>query len=397
MSGYHSSTNIPVLKKAFPILFVLLCSVHFLHAQRDRISINDGWFFSKAKPQGKGIDTSGLRWEAVTLPHSWNTADVMDDEPGYYRGIGWYRRRIHVPAFKRHKHLALYFEGANQLATVYVNGRKAVTHTGGYNGFYVTIDNLVKEDGLAEILVSVDNSFNEAIAPLTADFTFFGGLYRSVSLISTDPVHFEMPADGGSSVYITTPTVSATAATVKIKSSIVTPEQTGKPKKRNLLLVSEIRDASGLLVSSDTRKLNLAAGIRQEAIQEFKPLPDPHLWNTSDPYLYTVSTRLIDAGTKSVLDEINNPLGFRWYRFSADSGFFLNDQPLKLVGASRHQDRPDLGNAVPSALAREDIGLLKKMGGNFLRVAHYPQDQAILDECDRLGIIASVEIPLVNE
>ncbi|RYY53040.1 MAG: DUF4982 domain-containing protein, partial [Chitinophagaceae bacterium] len=321
----------------------------------------------------------------------------MDDEPGYYRGIGWYSRRIHIPAFKRDKHLALYFEGANQLATVYVNGRKAVTHTGGYNGFYVAIDNLVKEDGLADILVSVDNSFNEAIAPLTADFTFFGGLYRNVSLVSTESVHFEMPADGGSSVYITTPIVSAAAATIKIKSSIVTPEQTGKSKKRNLLLVSEIRDASGVLVSSDSRKLQLPAGIRHEATQEFKPLPDPHLWSTSDPYLYTVSTRIVDAGTKSVLDEITNPLGFRWYRFSADSGFFLNDKPVKLVGASRHQDRPGLGNAVPSDLAREDVGLLKKMGGNFLRVAHYPQDQAILDECDRLGIIASVEIPLVNE
>lgn len=432
MSVAHSSTKFPDLKKA-PVLLALLFTFHTtLFSQRDKISINDGWFFAKATPEpgasgsglaganasqvpganasgfaganakpvsnpSGGIDTAALDWLSVTLPHSWNTADVMDDARGYYRGVGWYKRNIHVPLFKRDKHLAIYFEGAGQLATVYVNGRKAVTHTGGYNGFYVSLDNLVKGDSLAEILVSVDNSFNEDIAPLTADFTFFGGLYRNVSLISTDAIHFEMGADGGSSVLVTTPHVSAAEATVMVRSSIVTPEVSGKTKKRNLLLVSEIRDASGKLVDTDTKKLQLAGGIKLETKQEFLPVATPRLWSVEDPYLYTISTRIVDPATKAVLDEISNPLAFRWYRFSADSGFFLNDKPVKLVGASRHQDRPGMGNAVPSALAREDIGLLKKMGGNFLRVAHYPQDQSVLDECDRLGIIASVEIPLVNE
>jgi beta-galactosidase len=93
---------------------------------------------------------------------------------------------------------------------------------------------------------------------------------------------------------------------------------------------------------------------------------------------------------------VSSPLGVRWFRFDAAQGFFLNGQPLKLIGTNRHQDYPGLGNALPTALAERDVQLLKEMGGNFLRVSHYPQDPAVLAACDRLGILASVEIPVVN-
>ncbi|MGA7965855.1 MAG: glycoside hydrolase family 2 TIM barrel-domain containing protein, partial [Gammaproteobacteria bacterium] len=130
--------------------------------------------------------------------------------------------------------------------------------------------------------------------------------------------------------------------------------------------------------------------------QAFKSISNPHLWSPGDPYLYRVVSQIFDRRSGKVLDEISNPLGLRWFKFDADNGFFLNGKHMKLIGANRHQDYPGMGNAVPEHLQIRDIELLKKMGANFIRISHYPQDPVILQECDKLGILASVEIPIVN-
>ncbi|RYY53161.1 MAG: glycoside hydrolase family 2, partial [Chitinophagaceae bacterium] len=371
--------------------FLLLSSLHTSSQAREKISISDGWLF--AKGESGRIDTATLAWSPVSLPHSWNTTDVMDDAPGYYRGVGWYKRRLKIPDFKKGKSLGLYFDGANQLATVYIDGRRTMVHTGGYTGFYVPLDNVSNEIADHEILVSVDNSYNEDIAPLTADFTFFGGLYRNAWLISTDPVHFSMGSNGAATVDITTPEVSVAKALVKVNTEVVN----FSGQKRKLKVTVLVRDRDHNLVSKTENRTEIKTREKKTITVNTGAVPSPHLWSPDDPYLYSVTTSITDAATGELLDELVYPLGFRWYRFDPAEGFFLNGKALKLVGASRHQDRPWMGNAVPDVLAREDVQLLKKMGGNFLRVAHYPQDQAILEECDRLGIIASVEIPLVNE
>ena len=373
------------------LLFTLFVNGSVFSQTRERISLNDSWAFAKGKPGTP--DTSGLYWQPVTLPHSWNTSDVMDDEPGYYRGIGWYKRKLKIPGFKKGRVSGLYFDGANQLTTVYIDGRKAAAHTGGYTGFYVSLDSIDPLVAVHEILVSVDNSYNADIPPLTADFTFFGGLYRNVWLISADPVHFTMGSDGATAVVITTPSVNAAAASVRVQTQL----ENRSAKTRKLTLRVTVRDAGFNVIAGTGKKLQLLPGKKLELVQDLKDIRNPHLWSPDDPYLYSVTTSVMDEATGEVLDELVYPVGFRWFRFDAAEGFFLNGKPLKLVGASRHQDRPGVGNAVPDGLAREDVRLLKEMGGNFLRVAHYPQDPSVLEECDRLGIIASVEIPLVNE
>lgn len=356
------------------------------------ISLNDQWQFSKDQSGAAALPgLNSLNWEKLSLPHTWNAFDVMDDVPGYYRGIGWYKRKLKIDPALKGKDIFISFNGAYQETEVYINGKLAGSHIGGYTKFIIPVSKFLNYQN-DEIEVKVNNRFNEDIPPLTADFTFFGGIYRNVNLIVTNPVHFSKTDHGSSGVYITTPAVSKTAATVKVKSLI---ENTAATAEK-IQISTELVDAAGQTVASQISSLVIPAGSAKEIVQDFKPVKTPRLWSPEDPYLYRAITKIISAKTKAVIDEVSNPVGFRWFKFDAATGFFLNDKPLKLIGASRHQDYEGLGNAVPDALQIRDIEFLKKMGGNFLRVAHYPQDPQILEACDRLGILASVEIPLVN-
>jgi len=345
------------------------------------ISLNEGWVFEKE---------NGTK-EKVNLPHTWNAFDVLDDEPGYYRGLGIYKKKLKLDASDTGKEMFLVFNGVAQEAEVLVNGKSVAKHIGSYTRFIVPISKFLSyKDDLIE--VRANNRFNEDIPPLTADFTFFGGMYRNVSLLITEAVHFSKNDNASSGVYITTPNVSATTASVQVRSLI--DNLSLSPGK--IQIQSTLINADGKAIASRVSAINVVSGEQKTIIQDFNSIKQPELWSPEHPYLYRVVSRIVDVKTKRVLDEVSNPLGFRWFKFDAEKGFFLNDKPLKLIGASRHQDYENLGNAVPDALQIKDVELLKQMGGNFLRVAHYPQDQMILEACDRLGILASVEIPVVN-
>lgn len=380
---------------------LLLCCVNTFAqvktppAGRQLTRLNDLWLFSKdPKATASAQNTGNLSWEKVTLPHTWNDKDVMDDEPGYYRGIGWYKRKFNTTVSLKGKDVFLCFDGANQETEVYVNGKQAATHIGGYTRFNVDISKLLKfgADSVNELLVKVNNRNNDDIAPLSADFTFFGGIYRNVNLLVANPVHFSERDNGSDGVYITTPAVSAQAAQVRVKSLL----QNSSASAQKLQLNTVVYDADGNVVTTQATQVQLPAGHQKDFVQDLKPVSNPHLWSPDEPYLYRVVTSIVNAKTKQVIDEVSNPLGLRWFKFDAEKGFFLNDKPLKIIGASRHQDYEGLGNAVPADLQVRDMELLKQMGGNFVRVAHYPQDRVILQTCDRLGILASVEIPVVN-
>jgi len=349
-------------------------------AGRKTISLNDQWEFNKENGPV----------EKVNIPHTWNDKDVLDDVPGYYRGLGIYKRKLKLDERTKGKDIFLVFNGVAQEAEVLVNGKSAGKHIGSYTRFIIPISSFLNyKDDVIE--VRANNRFNEDIPPLTADFTFFGGLYRNVTLLIADSVHFSVNESGSSGVFITTPQVSATTASVQIKSFIDNSSNNAK----KVQVLTTVFDAKGNPVANHTVAVNLGKG-NMLVVQDIKSIQKPQLWSPENPYLYRVVTKIIDVRTKSVIDQISNPLGFRWFKFDADKGFFLNDKPLKIIGASRHQDYENRGNATPDALQVKDIELLKAMGGNFLRVAHYPQDPQILEACDRLGILASVEIPVVN-
>lgn len=383
----------------FSVLLLASCFTAFAQTRsgnrevRQYISLNANWSFAKdPQRQATATNLAGLKWTAVNVPHTWNASDVMDDEPGYYRGIGWYRKKLTLKPEWKNKKLALYFEGANQETAVYLNGKKIGGHIGGYTAFTVPLTNL-KFNGTDEIAVKVDNAYNESIAPLTADFTFFGGLYRNVSLWVADAVHFQDDQYATKGVYVHADKVSTNGAEVIVNGNIS--NATAVQKKLNL--VATLVDASGKKIAAVQTTVEANA---QQALSFALPVisvKNPNLWSPENPYLYRAITSIIDAKTGQKIDEVTTNVGLRFFSFDANTGFSLNGKALKLIGASRHQDFAGMGNAVPSSLQVKDVELLKAMGGNFLRVAHYPQDQAVLDACDRLGIVTSVEIPIVNE
>ncbi|RYZ30192.1 MAG: glycoside hydrolase family 2 [Chitinophagaceae bacterium] len=377
-----------LLKITFCLFLFFVVDV--IHAQKSSariiVDMNKGWQFVKEEKP-----TENSQWQTVQLPHTWNKDDVMDEEPGYYRGAAWYKKTFAVGKELNDKQISIYFEGANQETEVFINGKKAGEHIGGYTGFSIAITSLIKYNGTNELLVKVNNRHNKNIPPLTADFTFYGGIYRDVNLVATNKIHFTSDS-GSDGVYITTPSVTSSQASVQIKALLT--NSTGA--STSVFVTSTVLDKAGKKVAAKKSLLQVKAGYQQTLLQLIDAIKGPKLWTPENPYLYTVETKITDEKGK-LLDLVINQLGFRWFSFDANKGFFLNGSPYKLVGASRHQDYKGFGNAVPDDLAIKDVVLLKEMGGNFLRVAHYPQDQSVLKACDSLGILASVEIPIVNE
>lgn len=362
---------------------------------QDRISttINSNWLFYKGDTTKKKNDE---KWSTVSIPHTWNALDVNDEEPGYYRGEGWYKKTIYIPANWQEKEVYLFFEGVGQVADVFVNGNKIGTHLGSYNAFSFSVSKYLTfspdKNMPNEIVVRVDNKHNENIPPLSGDYSFFGGIYRDVYLKAINKVHFDADNFASSGVFITTPVVNSYNASVQVKGAFVNNE----PKNKKIIVSQLIYDASGKLFGEQKKQFTVNAGQKIDFVQEFKNIKGHRLWSVDEPYLYKVVSKITDAENNQKLDEVTNPLGFRWFSFDPNKGFSLNGKPLKLVGASRHQDYKNMGNALSDDIHLSDVKLLKQMGGNFLRIAHYPQDQTILEACDRLGILTSIESPIMN-
>lgn len=375
------------------LITLALCFSHWALAQESTITINSNWHFFKGDTSMTSVHQ---KWQSVSIPHTWNTEDVMDDEPGYYRGDGWYKKILYVPAEWKNKEVYLFFEGAAQIAEVFVNGNSVGKHTGSYTFFSFPVSKFLKfneKRNAANLLtIKVNNSHSDDIPPLSGDYTFFGGIYRDVFVKVYDKIHFDADNHASNGIFITTPFVSAEKAEVNIKGAFVN----GTGKKKKLQVTQQIIDADGKIIATQNKTFNPKAGEKVNFVFDFKGITDHRLWSIDDPYLYSVESTITDATTKQTLGEVSNPLGFRWFKFDAAEGFFLNEKPLKLIGASRHQDFKNMGNALPDAMHVRDVELLKEMGGNFLRIAHYPQDPAVLEACDRLGIVASMETPSGN-
>jgi len=341
-------------------------------------SIPGGWSFRK-----EGC-TQTVR---VSLPHSWNVQDAADEEPGYWRGVGWYEKTLQINDDLAGKQVFVRFEGANQEVDLYVNGAHAGNHKGGYTAFIFDITQLIRP-GENAFRIKVDNAHNEAIPPMGADFTFFGGIYRDVSLVFLPENHISVEHYASSGVYISTPEVSDASATVAIETHL----SLGRPQKK-MQLEHIILNPEGQPVASvrSTIRKPSASLVLQDRVQ----LKDPQRWDVDSPVQYTLITRLLDK-QGAVIDSRTNHFGIRSFRFDPDEGFFLNGRPLKLIGTNRHQDYLGKGNALSDEMHLRDVRLLKDMGGNFLRISHYPQDPLVCDECDRLGILGCMEIPVVN-
>ena len=309
---------------------------------------------------------------AVDLPHTWNNIDGQDGGNDYWRGICIYKTRFAAPAFdKNTQQVWLQFEGVNASAKVTLNGVEVTRHDGGYSTFRADVTALLADSN--ELIVEADNSKNDRVYPQKADFTFYGGIYRDVSLLVVNRNHIALGYLGGPGVQIT-PTVNGANADIEVKTWM---EGDGEVE-------FSIYDATGAEV--------LTGKGRDTTVT----LEHPHLWDgVRDPYLYTCAVRLVLNG--EVQDEVRQRFGVRSFSVDPKRGFFLNGRPYPLHGVSRHQDRKGLGNAITREMHDEDMQLIKELGANTIRLAHYQHDQYFYDLCDEAGMVVWAEIPYISE
>lgn len=349
-----------------------------LSAQREMKTINDGWEFRKP------ADTE---WTSVNIPHTFNLDAYR--QPNYYQGKGLYRRVLTLPEVDPHRRYYLKIDAASKAAEVTVNGKSAGSHAGGYTAFVVDVTDYIQKENIIEI--TVDNGRKD-ITPISADFTFWGGIYRDVWLVSTPEQHFRMDNMGSDGVFVSTPEVNGQRGKIQVKGEVTNDAETSV----TLEVQNQIYSPQGDLLQTRKQKVKLKAGETREFGHVSDVIANPDLWSPETPSLYKVKTQLLNPKTNEVIDEKTNKVGFRWFAFDGNKGFSLNGKPYKLRGVNRHQDQAPVGVALDDEAHRRDIRLIKELGCNFIRISHYPQDDAIVEMCDELGLLAWEEIPIIN-
>ncbi len=311
--------------------------------------------------------------QEVDIPHTWNAKDGQDGGDDYWRGTCTYRKGFAAPEFDRQRQrVYLEFQGANASARVELNGKEVMSHDGGYSTFRADITEQLQAEN--DLTVYVDNSVNDRVYPQKADFTFYGGIYRDVKLIVVDKHHFDMDYYGGTGLAVT-PEVVDDAGKVRVRTWHNAPAGT---------VTVTLYDAQG----------NAVAQGSGEDIRLV--IENVHLWDgLEDPYLYRCRAVLSVDGEET--DWVETAFGVRSYRFDPNEGFFLNGRSYPLRGVSRHQDRKGIGNALTRAHHEEDMELIREIGANTIRLAHYQHDQYFYDLCDRYGLIVWAEIPYISE
>ncbi len=309
----------------------------------------------------------------LDLPHTWNAIDGQDGGNDYWRGTCSYEKNFKKPEFDSEKEqVYLQFHGVNASARVVLNGKEVCTHDGGYSTFRKDVTELLEAEN--HLLVYVDNSVNTKVYPQKADFTFYGGIYRDVELLTVSKNHFELDYYGGQGIRVT-PEVFGSDAKIRVQTWNNAPEGTVK--------VTLLDAEENVVAEADGTDTTLE-------------VQNVHLWDgVKDPYLYTVKAELFVNGEP--VDEVVTNCGVRYFKFDPDTGFYLNGRPYNLHGVSRHQDFKGIGNAITKEHHERDMELIREVGANTIRLAHYQHDQYFYDLCDKYGMVVWAEIPYISE
>ena len=329
---------------------------------RTVIPLQDNWSFTK---EGKTAP--------VTLPHTWNAADGADGGNDYYRGVCVYSRALPELSLKDDERVYIEFLGVNASAKVFLNNVFCGFHEGGYSTFRFEITDFLADEN--ELRVEVDNGYSDTVYPQRADFTFYGGIYRDVNLIVVPSCHFALDRDGSQGVRLSV-SMRGDDAEVSARST-----------------VDELYDRITCTVTEASSGAFVAEAEGEDVLITLK---NPHLWDgVEDPFLYRLTAEVWLDG--EAMDTVTLDFGCRTFAFDADRGFFLNGRPYPLHGVSRHQDRDGIGNALTREMHEEDFALIREMGANAVRLAHYQHDPYVYDLCDRMGLITWAEIPYISE
>ena len=352
---------------------------------RSITQLTDDWLFTTSPQDTVPAYAPGADWTTVTVPHTWNKFDGQDGGSDYRRCAAWYVRRFETGEQAPGTLTYLQFQGAANIAEVYVNGVKVTEHRGGYSAFRVNVTSMLIP-GENVLAVRVSNEERTDIYPQMADFTFYGGLYRPVELITVNPTHFDLDYHAGPGVTVSSKPLQAadgtTHAAIDVRAWVTNPEPGDIV---NIAVLDEDGDeAASAAAPADSGKASVLID-----------LPNAHLWQgTKDPYLYTVVASIIRHN--EVQDEFEVRHGIREYHMDPQRGFFLNGVLTPLRGVSRHQDRLGKGNALSLEDHVEDAYLIRELGANTVRLAHYQQAQEFYDLCDELGLIVWAEIPFIS-
>lgn len=324
-----------------------------------KINFNADWQFVKP----------GEPPRPVTLPHTWNALDGQDGGNDYYRGTCSYTRTFPMPEIPANGRAILQLDGAAMTAVVYLNGEKLAEHKGGYSTFRVDLTDHLK--GENELRIDVDNSDNDTVYPQKADFTFYGGIYRDVTLHIVPAEHFALPTNGAPALKVTPVVTDLAAKAVEV--------------------TVEAAVAAAQSVTFILGEQSLTAFAVDGTAKAVFTLHSAHLWDgVEDPYLYTVTARLENG------EESTARFGCRKFEIDPQKGFFLNGRAYPLRGVSRHQDYKGVGNAITKEMMEQDIALILEMGANTIRLAHYQHAQAFYDLCDEKGLVIWAEIPYIT-
>ena len=339
---------------------------------RQIINFNNEWLFYKNTTYLNAFENE----EKVNLPHTWNAIDGQDGGNDYFRGTCLYKKTFKNSDLVKADKYYLEINGANSSADVYLNGELLMHHDGGYSTWRVDLTNHIKEDNT--LCIFVNNEANEKVYPQCADFTFYGGLYRNVNIICVNNTHFDLDYFGGNGLMIT-PEIKENDALVNVKTFITS-------KQDNDKIVCEILSKEGEVV--------IKGESNEDEIQLI--IKNVHLWHgVEDPYLYTLNISIVRDG--EVIDNLSSRFGCRTFVIDPENGFILNGKEFPLRGVSRHQDRWGIGNALLPEHHKEDMELIKEVGANTIRLAHYQHDQYFYDLCDEYGMLIWAEIPYISQ
>ncbi|MCA5584359.1 glycoside hydrolase family 2 protein [Parabacteroides gordonii] len=357
-------------------------------------SFNSGWSFKKA-PAEKELAVNARKWDSgwseVEIPHTWNAKDMQVQADNFYEGAAYYKKQYFFPTELKGKRVFLRFEGVGSCAEVFVNGMLATSHKGGYSAFACEISPLLKAGEENEIIVKADNKSRPDVIPINHNlFGVYGGIYRPVWLIVTEPYNISVTDCASPGVYVTQKNVSKKQADVNVKVKL----DNGTLQPASVTLQNTIYNQEGKQIATQSRSFELSAQ-GEQAYESSFTIKNPTLWQgRENPYLYKVVSRLIKDG--KVIDEMVQPLGLRKYEIVAGKGFYLNGEKYPMYGVTRHQDWWGLGSALKNENHDFDLATIMDVGATTVRFAHYQQSDYLYSRCDSLGLIIWAEIPFVN-